>query len=178
MAYEPHPNLKNLIHSRQFDPNLTDEERAEAAKEMGRKSGETRRRKKVLREHARMLLDLELTDEDELKQELANRGMDTTEGVAILYAQVQRARKGDVEAARFLRDTSGQKPRDQLEVGGIEDQPLEVVDFTKLTDAQLKQMIMDAEEACTIPPCGIDTSEQIDVVTADVETSETTIDWW
>lgn len=84
------------------------------AKEYGTKggqiSGEVRRRKKNMREMARALLDLPLTNKqtiDKMK-ELGIDAEDTTNQMALLVRMMQSALvDGDVKAAIFLRDTAG-----------------------------------------------------------------------
>ena len=86
----------------------------ENAKEYGAKggqiSGEVRRRKKNMREMARALLDLPLTNKqtiDKMK-ELGIDAEDTTNQMALLVRMMQSALvDGDVKAATFLRDTAG-----------------------------------------------------------------------
>lgn len=102
---------------------------AENAKELGRlggiKSGESKRRKKEMREAVNILLDMPLKsgrifDVEEVKS-LANlKGKNLTVEQAMLVVQVQKALRGDTNALLFLRDTSGQKPSDRVEVTTIE----------------------------------------------------------
>ena len=95
-----------------------------------------------MREVARAMLDTQLCANDELKQELQDRGFkDYTEAAAVLLAQLNRARAGDTEAAKFLRDTSGQRPADQVAIGSFDDLPIQSLDLTELTDEQLLHLI-------------------------------------
>lgn len=108
----------------------------------GRAAAEARRRRKAMREVARAMLDTELRANDKLKDELEDRGFqDYTEAAAVLLAQLNRARAGDTEAAKFLRDTSGQRPADQLAIGNLEDRPFETLDLSSLTDAELQHLL-------------------------------------
>jgi len=107
----------------------------------GRKGSETLRRKKAMKELARQILDTDLSTEDEIRAELEKRGIEQTEAAAVLLAQLRRARTGDTEAARFLRDTSGQKPVDNVAIGNLDDKPFETLDLSKLTDDQLKSLV-------------------------------------
>lgn len=76
----------------------------------GQISGEVRRRKKNMREMARVLLALPLTNKqtiDKMK-ELGIDAEDTTNQMAVLVRQLQAALvDGDTKAAAFLRDTAG-----------------------------------------------------------------------
>jgi hypothetical protein len=57
-----------------------------------------------------------------------------------------KAANGDVEAARFLRDTAGEKPRDALEVGGLDGRPLAAIDMTGMTDDELRALAAQRSE--------------------------------
>lgn len=84
------------------------------AKEYGTKggqiSGEVRRRKKNMRDMARALLELPITN-SETKKKMEQLGIDaedTTNQMALLVRMMQAALvDGDVKAATFLRDTAG-----------------------------------------------------------------------
>lgn len=84
------------------------------AKEYGTKggqiSGEVRRRKKNMRDMARALLELPITN-SETKKKMEQLGIDaedTTNQMALLVRMMQAALvEGDVKAATFLRDTAG-----------------------------------------------------------------------
>ena len=126
--------------------HLTPEQHSANCSRAGKKGVEVRRRKKAMRELARDILDMSLKGEDEIRAELESRGIEQTEAAAVLLAQLIRARTGDTEAARFLRDTSGQKPVDNVAIGNLDDKPFASLNLAELTDAQLKQLVEDAEE--------------------------------
>jgi len=135
--YIRNPNLRdNLLQNR-----LSGEELSRAASEASKKAVEVRRKKKLMRDLAREILDLQLADEDDVRAELKKRGVEQTEAAALLLAQLIRARTGDTEAARFLRDTSGQKPVDNVAIGNLDDKPFETLDLASLSEAQLKELI-------------------------------------
>lgn len=134
------PNLRaNLIQNRISSP----QELSIACSFAGKKSAEARRKKRALRELARSILDMELKTEDSFRAELERRGMEQSEAAAILLAQLIRARAGDTEAARFLRDTSGQKPVDNVEIGNLDDKPFSSFDLTALSEKQLRMLVED-----------------------------------
>lgn len=89
----PSGNLQNLIPSNK----RTLEERREIAKRAGKASGESRRRKKTLREELLAILS----------------DGDTQNKVSL--ALVQQALLGNVKAFETLRDTIGQKPVEKIE---------------------------------------------------------------
>lgn len=108
----------------------------------GRAAAEARRRRKAMREVARAMLDTELRANDSLRTELTDRGFkDYTEAAAVLLAQLNRARAGDTDAAKFLRDTSGERPADQLAIGNLDDRPFETLDLSTLSDADLQYLL-------------------------------------
>lgn len=106
----------------------------------GRASGEAKRRRKNTQEIVRMILDRQIT-EAEGAERLEALGLPTTWSTKAHVAVMQRAEAGDVEAMRYLRDSAGDKPRDALEVGNIDGQPLATIDLSAMTDEQLRAMI-------------------------------------
>lgn len=93
---------------------LSESEEREMRSRGGKKSGETRRRKKTMKETARMMLDMEITAAGkELKAKLKAMGIseeDFTYQSAIMVGILNQAMKGNVKAAAFLRDTIGENP--------------------------------------------------------------------
>ena len=116
----------------------------EAAREISSKGGKAaaiaNRRRKNTQEIVRMILDREIT-EAEGAERLEALGLPTTWSTKAHVAVMQRAEAGDVEAMRYLRDSAGDKPRDALEVGNLDGQPLATVDLSAMTDEQLRAMI-------------------------------------
>ena len=104
------------------------------------KKADTRRRQKLLREMALELLDTELPDEDEIRQQLEAKGLDATEGMALIFALLEKAKKGNTPAAQFIRDTAGQKPADSIALGNLDGKPFETLDLSELSDAELMAM--------------------------------------
>lgn len=122
--------------------DATPEEKKAIAVAGGKACGEARRRRAAMREVARTMLDTELRTNDSLREQLEERGFqDFTEASAVLLAQLNRARAGDTEAAKFLRDTSGQRPADQVAIGNLDDRPFETLDLSMLSDDELQHLI-------------------------------------
>lgn len=99
-------NEQNLIP---FNKRTKSEQR-EYAKKGGQKSGEVRRQKKTMKETMKALLSLELP-ESEGKENLKKLGFEQEDlniQTGILMNQVNRALKGDLDSAKFVRDTSGE----------------------------------------------------------------------
>ena len=92
----------------------TGEQQVETARRGGIASGEARRRKKTMRETAKMLLDMEIPDAaKELKAKLKVMGIseeDFTYQSAVMVGILNQAMKGNTKAAAFLRDTVGENP--------------------------------------------------------------------
>lgn len=103
--------------------NMTPEERRENGRKGGIASGEAKRAKKAMRERLEILLDLPMksgkgADLDSIKNFAALKGKNITVQDAMMIAQIQKALKGDTTAAAFVRDTSGQKPTDDMHIFG------------------------------------------------------------
>ena len=93
------------------------------ARSIGRKggiaSGKARREKKALKETLEELLSMPLhkgvqCDLDKIKNIAALKGKNITMQEAIMLAMLNKAAKGDVRAAEYVRDTIGQKPIDNM----------------------------------------------------------------
>ncbi len=140
----------NLVQNR---TDLTPEQKLAIVKKGAAKSAATQRYRRELKALARDLLDAVLTEDDVASAALRARGIEETEGAAMLLAQLMKARKGDTEAARFMRDTSGQRPVDNVAVGNLEDKPFETIDLSSLTNEQLQALaytkMQDQEDADT-----------------------------
>lgn len=96
-------NLRPAAHK------LTQEE----ASRGGKKSGETRRRRKAFAEAFNLLLEREFTDHNG----------NSMQGVDVVAAKVFRqAMDGDMKAVQFLRDTVGEMPVQKVEVDTIDPQ--------------------------------------------------------
>lgn len=129
------------------EQNLKHFERgSERAKENGRMggiaSGEARRRKRTMREAAQQILSGGLVfGDDNTKAILAALGIEVpTNADGIVLVATLKAAAGDMEAARFVRDTGGELPTAKVEIGGMEDKPIEVLDLSSLTDSQLQEL--------------------------------------
>ena len=109
--------VKNLIKAE----DLTSEELRERAQKGGIASGKARREKKMMRETLEMLLSMPLNnkkavDVEDVRSFAALKGKNISVQDAMLIAQVQKAMKGDTQAAVYVRDTIGQKPVDNVDM--------------------------------------------------------------
>lgn len=90
----------------------------EEAKKGGIASGESRRRKKLLRECLDELLAKEYTSE----------GKTLTGSEALAVTLMEKAMKGDVKAFEVLRDTAGEKPVEKVMVAEVEQSIIDEVE--------------------------------------------------
>lgn len=99
---------------------MTPEERREAGRKGGIASGEAKRAKKAMRERLEILLDMKLKsgkgiDIESIQSFAELKGKNITVQDALMIAQIQKALKGDTNAAAFVRDTAGQNPTQKIE---------------------------------------------------------------
>lgn len=116
----------------------------EEAKRLGRlggiKSAQVRKQKKTMQEIAKYILNMSIQQGEKHSiediQNLAEvKGKNISVDEAILLKQVEKALKGDLSSATFIRDTAGQKPIEKIEHSGELDNP-----YSKLTEEQLKKL--------------------------------------
>lgn len=108
----------------------------------GKKSGESRRAKKTLREAVKLLLTSKCTI-DEFRATMKAFGItqrDMTNQMALAIAMFQEAIGGNVQAFNSLRDTAGEKPINVTEVSGKDGKPLVVEQERKLTMKQAAEV--------------------------------------
>ena len=109
-------NEKNLITQRE----RTKSEQREIARMGGKKSGETRRNKKTMREALEMLMfDVEV--DEAAKDKLRGAGIsekDFNNQMLITLGLMKKAREGDVQAYNAICSMIGEKPADKIDLGG------------------------------------------------------------
>ena len=111
---------------------MTAEERAELGGKGGINSGISRRKKAAMKETLELLLELPLHADgtvtaEEVKSFADLKGKNIDIQTAILVAQIQKALKGSVASAEFLRDTAGERPEDIINLNaGEEDTSLNI----------------------------------------------------
>lgn len=105
---------KNLIPL----PNRSKEEQKEIRKKGGVASGEVRRQKRDMRILAKQLLEMEVPKSQESMRAnmkaLGYKEDDLVHANAILTAMLLQATNGDVNAAKFIRDTAGFTPDENI----------------------------------------------------------------
>ena len=92
-------------------------------------SGKARREKKAMKETLVTLLSLPIADGaaddvEEIQSLAAIKGKNISVQEAIMLAQIKKAIKGDTRAAEFVRDSSGNKIADDLNINGNVNNPL------------------------------------------------------
>lgn len=117
------PKAENLNKkpNSQYLANIPPEKLKEIGRKGGKKSGESRRRKRAMRD---LMADIMVIPLEKGKTKQANQiknlaevqGLNVDTETAIALAQVKKALMGDTNAAIFIRDTLGEKPVSQLEV--------------------------------------------------------------
>jgi hypothetical protein len=103
--------------------DFTPEELRENGRKGGIASGEAKRKKKAMQETLNTLLGMPLKNKkcyevEEIQSFAQLNGKNISVETAILIKQIQRALAGDLPSAEFIRDTSGQAPTKELNVGG------------------------------------------------------------
>lgn len=107
-----------------FD-HLTREDRVEAGRKGGVKSGESKRRRKELKETLEILLNMSLdkrrtnVDIEKIKAFADLKGKNVTVDEAMMIKLIQKALTGDLNAITMVRDTIGEKPSDKVEVKDV-----------------------------------------------------------
>lgn len=102
----------------------------ERAQEVNKKSIETARKNKTMRESAQMILNMKatkkavmkviksLTEGDDLDISEDDLPAGLTQKDLIMFAMIATAAKGNDKAATFVRDTAGEKPTEKHEIDG------------------------------------------------------------
>ena len=137
----PQEGYPNLIGAGDRTP---EEYRANGLK-AGKASGESRRRMRTFREVIKAILDSPEQDPETLEL-LRSIGLEGTKRDTLTMAQIMKAGRGDTDAFRIVRDTVGEKPKEELEIGNLADRPFETLDLTKLSDDDLRRLAQAKSE--------------------------------
>ncbi len=102
---------------------FTPEERRENGRKGGIASGIAKRKKAEMKKTLEILLTMPLNKKkcysvEEIESFAQLKGKNVDVETAILIRQIQRALAGDLPSAEFIRDTSGQRPTNDLNVSG------------------------------------------------------------
>lgn len=107
---------ENLMPIELVNASKTPEERKQAAAKAGRRSGEVKRQRKVLKELFESLLKTSITDEA-MKKELKDNGFKDEEqnyNTLLGVSMLNEAMKGNTKAFELIRDTIGEKPKEEV----------------------------------------------------------------
>lgn len=110
-------NERNLIPIEQINSRRSREQHSKDSAKGGRKSGEIRRQRKAMKDTLKMLLNLDLPDCNG-KEFLQNMGIEDEDmniQTAILTRQILKAMDGNLESAKFVRDTLNESQEPQKE---------------------------------------------------------------
>ena len=125
----------------------TEGEQRKIAQKGGIASGKARRRKRTMREAAQLILKAPANAEQtELLKNFGFDEQDCTNLMAIMIKAAQMAVNGNLKAAEFIRDTSGESPKYQLEEKRLENLIIEKNDSNSMADDWIKA-VMSADEA-------------------------------
>ena len=115
---------------------------AEKARELGRAgglaSGKARQQRRLLRETLSGLLKTPV-DDPAAAAALEAAGLPADLQGGMIYAVLRRAQTGDIEAARFVRDTIGEKPREAFDLT-MQQKPIQSMDLSGMTDEELVRL--------------------------------------
>ena len=123
----------------EYYSQLSPEQRTEQCRKAGIAGREARRKYRTQRELLSLILSSPIDDKEKAKK-LKEAGFPATYGGAMAFAATAKAVDGDIEAARFVRDTVGEKPTESYQMN-VTDKPVKSLDLTQLTDEELEAMV-------------------------------------
>ena len=123
----------------EYYSQLSPEQRTEQCRKAGIAGREARRKYRTQRELLSLILAAPVADESKAKK-LKDAGFPATYGGAMAFAATAKAVDGDIEAARYVRDTVGEKPTESYQMN-VTDKPVKSLDLTQLTDEELEAMV-------------------------------------
>lgn len=104
----------------------------------GKASAKARRERKMIAEQMKLLLSLPVTS-DKLTKQIQSLGFENSEinnQLAMVVSVYQEALKGNMKAVEILRDTIGEKPKEEVNVEGTINNP-----FSGMTTDELRKII-------------------------------------
>ena len=108
-----------------------------------------RQKRKKLRDVLGDMMTSHVTEE-ELRVALETAGYAPTHENAIGLAAIIKASHGDIEAARFVRDTLGEKPTESFNLATT-DRPIRSLDLSSYTDAELEAIADGLDDPAELP---------------------------
>ena len=99
----------------------------------------TKRRRTLIRDSLQSILAAQCTDAD-IRRACEEIGIDDASFAdAIAFAMVHKGSKGDVDAARFVRDSSGERPTQAVELA-VDERPVAELDLGSMSDEELMRL--------------------------------------
>jgi hypothetical protein len=135
---KPHHNVAEWYAAQ------TPEARAELNRKAGEASGKARRKYSTFRALLKQALLLDV-DDPQLRLAMEGVGLEPTRQNAIILAAIAKAGTGDIEAARFVRDTIGEKPTEQYNIA-TSDKPIKALDLSGMSDDELEALADSVDE--------------------------------
>lgn len=135
--------LKGSRNIGDWNAQLTPEQRHEHAVKSGEASGAARRKYSTFRAQLKRALMLDV-DSPEQADAMKALGIEPTRQNAIVLASIAKAGTGDIEAARFVRDSIGEKPTEALQLA-VSEQPIKALDLSGMTDEELEALADQAD---------------------------------
>ena len=136
--------IANLNNITVVNATLTQEERSASARRAGLASGKKRHEKKLLRDIANDLMSADFSavaeNDKKLSQMLQLLGNKApTGGDLMMLSAMIKGIRGDVDALKFVRDTSGQRPAD-VQAVTVSRGDLDGVDLRTVSTEELLQI--------------------------------------
>ena len=133
------PNLKPFTAGGDW---RTPEQRKEWASKAGKAGVEARRRKKRLQDAAKwLLMQDDVISNKDVQAKLKALGIeDATNAEALMLIALRKAASGNVEAMKFVRDTGGEAPKNQVELSGDLDRPVATMDLRNMSEEDLLKL--------------------------------------
>ncbi len=125
---------------------LSREEAVALGRAGGIASGKARQQRRLMRETLSVLLTAPVR-EAEATAALEEAGLPADLQGGIMLAAIKRALGGDVEAMRFIRDSTGEKPRESFDLA-VAQKPIRAMDLSALSDEELEAL---ADKADGVP---------------------------
>ena len=120
---------------------MSEEDHKKASAKGGKNKGEAYRKRKQAKEILDVFLSMPLKKRkeasiEEIKAFEELKGKNITVNEAIQLKQIQKALNGDLASATYVRDTVGEKPKEQVDVNAKSKKP-----FEGRTTEELKKFI-------------------------------------
>ena len=120
----------------------TPEQKHAAAMAGAEASIKARKRKKRLQDAAKWLLQQnDVISSKEVQAKMKSLGIeDPTNAEALMLIALRKAASGNVEAMKFVRDTGGEAPKNQVELSGDLDRPVATMDLRNMSEEDLLRL--------------------------------------